>query len=990
MRTASPATVPVSEAPTLRVGAALALGLALALPAAAQIATATVRGSVTAQNEAAGGAGVVATNLVTGYSARTSAGSDGNYVLPPLPPGRYRIVATAAGNAPTTQLITLRVGQNVSLDLALESQLAEVQLETVVVGARDNRNSEVGTNVSQAQIAALPQATRNFLAFADLAPGVAFTTLGDGSTQLRAGAQPSAGVNVYIDGVGQKNYVLQGGITGQDSSRGNPFPQSAIAEYRVITQNYKAEFDQVSSAAVSAVTKSGGNTFSGEAFVDHTTTAWRAATPAEQTAGRKVASREDQYGVALGGPIIIDRMHWFLAYEGKAIDTPKSVTIGQGRTLADLPTGLQGLVGPTQAAFKADLLFGKLDWSIDDTNLIELSVKLRREDETTNLGNQNTLPWSTLKSNDETRLDLRWQRSGADWVNDAHLSYENATFSPRARTEAPGYVLTTSDPNQVILNAGGGRDFQNKAQKGYALQNDLTLGGLEGYGSHVVKMGVKLKVVTLDAQERNPVNGQFAYDIGESTTDPFQVVFGAPLPGVGDGHARSRNTQLGLYAQDDWEVNKNLNFNLGLRWDYERSPAYLRYVTPPDVVAALRSFTGIHAPGSGVDIDDFISTGGNRKAFTGAWQPRLGFTLDLNADQRHVIFGGYARAYDRNLFDYLQLERTKATFPSYTFFFDTPAHDCAAAGTSCIAWDPVYYDPARLRALAGGTGAGREIDLLDNRLKTPRSDQLSLGMRHRVGEWNTELTVSRIESRDGFVFLLGNRRPDGSFFATNTIWGAPFGSTIPGFGSLLLGTNGLAMRSNALFFKVDRPYRIETGWGAALAYTFTAAKENREFNQRYALDYPSLDGYGWKRAGGVSRHRLVAVSFVDGPHEFVYSARLTLATAAPRYGTNCLGSPPDSTGCFVDQIQPAGRRFLLGGPIWGLRQLDLAVSKAFKVPGGTLRLRADLINVLNAKNYDGYNTWWGSDNVPNPDLGKPDGSLAGPTRMLKLGLAYAW
>ena len=972
--------------------AVLIASVVLARPAAAQSATATVRGAVTSQSEeVAAGASVVATNTATGYSARTTSGPDGNYVLPALPPGSYRIVATAPGAAPATQLITLQVGQNVSLNLTLDPQQSEVQLETVAVaGARDNRTSEVGTNVSQAQIAALPQTTRNFLSFADLAPGVAFTTLGDGSTQLRSGAQSADGVNVYIDGVGQKNYVLKGGITGQDSSRGNPFPQSAIAEYKVITQNYKAEFDQLSSAAVTAVTKSGTNEFHGEVFFDHSTTSWRAKTPAEKTAGLKVPSKEDQYGVSLGGPIIPDRMHWFLAYEGKRIDSPKTVTPGQGRTVADLPSGLQGLVGPTSAAFKEDLLFGKLDWSVDDSNLLELSLKVRREDETTNVERERTLPYGTLKTNDETRLDLRWQRSGDNWVNDAHLTWEDAQFSPRPRTIAPGYVLTTADQGQVILNAGGGRDYQNKAQKGYALQNDLTLSGLDWQGSHVVKMGVKLKFVDLEAQERNPYNAQYYYDIGESTTSPYQVVFGAPLAGVGDGRARSKNAQLGLYAQDDWEVNKNLSFNIGLRWDYERSPGYLNYVTPTDVVAALRSFTGINAPGSGVNIDNYISTGSNRKSYTGAWQPRLGFSLDLNADQQHVIFGGYARAYDRNLFDYLQLERTKATFPSYTFFFDTPDHDCSTAGPSCLTWDPVYYDPARLQALASGTGAGREINLLDNHLKTPRSDQISFGMRNRLGDWNTEVTVSRIESRDGLVFLLGNRRPDGSFFATDTIWGPPFGSPIPGFGSLLLGTNGLETRSNALFVKIDRPYRRETGWGAALAYTFTDAKENRQFGERYALDYPGLEGYGWKRSGAVSRHRLVAVGIVDGPYDFVYSARLTLATGAPRYGTNCLTSPPDSTGCFVDQIQPAGRKFLLGGPIWGFRQLDLAVSKAFKVPGGTLRLRADLINVLNAKNYDGYNTYWGINNVPNPDLGKPDGTLAGPTRTLKLGLAYAW
>jgi outer membrane receptor protein involved in Fe transport len=963
-----------------------AAALAMAVSAGAQTATATLRGNITSQVEPAGGASVAATNIATGYVVRTTANAAGDYVLSALPAGSYRIVVRTAGTAQATQLITLRVGQNVSLNMTLD-ELSPLQLDPVLIaGARSNRTPEVGTNVTPKQMEALPQTTRNFLSFADLAPGVVFTTSPDGSTQIRGGAQPSAATNVYIDGVGQKNNVLQGGITGQDSSRGNPFPQSAIAEYKVLTQNYKAEFDQVSSAAVVAATKSGTNEFHGDLFWDHSATGWRAATPAERSAGHKTPSKENQFGVSLGGPVIKDRMHWFLAYEGKSIDTPQTVSVGQGRNVSDLPTPLQGLAGSANAPFREDLLFGKLDWSIDDRNLVELSVKLRDESEIANVGGRNTLPWSTDKGNSETRIDLRYQRSADNWVNDTHLTFEDAYIRRRPHTIGPGTVLTTADPGQIVLNAGGGRDFQNKGQKGFALQDDLTLSGLDWKGSHVVKLGAKLKLVRVDAQDQTPFNPQYFYDIGESTTTPYQVQFGVPL--AGEGRARSNNTQVGLYAQDDWEVNKNITLNAGLRWDYERSPAYLNYVTPPDVVAALRSTTGLNAPRSGIDIDDYISSGGNRKTFTGAWQPRVGFSLDLDANEQHVVFGGLARAYDRNLFDYPQLETTRASYPGYTYFFNTPAHPCS--GANCKTWDPAFLDATTLRAQAGTTGAGREIDLLNNKLKPPRSDQATLGMRNRIGQWNTEVAYSHVQSRDGFVYLLGNRRPDGSFFASGSVWNPPYGFPVPGFGSLILGTNGLATRSNALFVKADRPYTIESGWGAGLAYSYTNAKENRQFGEHYALDYPSLANYGWKPAGGVSRHRIVATGILDGPMGLVFGARLTLATQAPRYGLNCLNSAPDNSGCFIDQITPSGGRFLVGGPVWGYRQFDLAASKDFKVTGGTMRLRADLLNVLNFKNYFGYDTYTGLRGTPNANFGRPDGSLAGPPRTLKVGLAYAW
>src|SRR3546814_17069643 len=80
------------------------------------------------------------------------------------------------------------------------------------------------------------------------------------TTLFRSG---SNNINEIIDGGGQKNYGTPGGMTGQDDSRVNPCPQAAIGEYKVITSNYKAEYDQISSAAVVAVTKSGTNEFRG-------------------------------------------------------------------------------------------------------------------------------------------------------------------------------------------------------------------------------------------------------------------------------------------------------------------------------------------------------------------------------------------------------------------------------------------------------------------------------------------------------------------------------------------------------------------------------------------------------------------------------------------------------------------------------------------------------------------------------------------------------
>ena len=96
---------------------------------------------------------------------------------------------------------------------------------------------------------------------------------------IASDAQPAEQTNVFIDGVSFKNDVLQGGLVGQDSSRGNPFPQNAVQEFRVITQNYSAQYEKASSAIITAVTKSGGNDFHGQVFDFYQPKAWVSQLP---------------------------------------------------------------------------------------------------------------------------------------------------------------------------------------------------------------------------------------------------------------------------------------------------------------------------------------------------------------------------------------------------------------------------------------------------------------------------------------------------------------------------------------------------------------------------------------------------------------------------------------------------------------------------------------------------------------------------------------
>ena len=141
-----------------------------------------------------------------------------------------------------------------------------------------------------------------------------------------------------------------------------------------------------------------------------------------------------------------------------------------------------------------------------------------------------------------------------------------------------------------------------------------------------------------------------------------------------------------------------------------------------------------------MNVNDYISKGHNRSAYTGEFQPRLGFSLDINADQRHVIFGGYGRSYDRDLYNYLQLETTKAALPEYTVYFPNAGGTTPGGcfGSPCVAWNPAYLTSlSNLQALVGSSNAGAEVDAINNNLKVPYSDQFSIGIRNKLGDWKT-------------------------------------------------------------------------------------------------------------------------------------------------------------------------------------------------------------------------------------------------------------
>jgi outer membrane receptor protein involved in Fe transport len=961
------------------------LTCATAGPAGAQLEGATLRGRVSAPEGPRAGVEVTAINVATGQVRRATTGADGRYVMVDLRPGDYEVQVGAAAEP---QQITVRVGQTATIDFDVGGAGPGQGIEEIVVTGTQVElfdGGAVGTSVTPELMDRLPQVNRNFLSFADLAPGVQFVREPGGGTFIRGGAQHQRTVNVFIDGVSQKDYVLKGGITGQDSSRGNPFPQSAISEYQVITQNYKAEYAQVSSAAISAVTASGTNDFHGSVFYDFTNEDLRAEEPLEKIAGEKVPSEQQQYGGTVSGPIIEDQLFFLVAYEAKDNEDIVDVVPGAGFTAETLPPEFAELTGAQVSEFDEDLFFAKMDWNWSDTQQVEASIKYRDESAIQGFGNGiNAKPFATSVDQEDTRFQVEHTYVTDRWQNEVRLTWEDATWSPNPLTSGFGTTLENAAA-QGIIRTGGGENFQEKGQEGWGMEDDFTLLDLEWFGGHTIKAGISYKRLTLKSLQQLPANPQFFWNVefnGPGTFEmvqPYRLEFGQPLTSVA-GAVEADNDQFGIFIQDDWYVNDRLTLNIGVRWDYEKTPVFKDRVTPPEQVTALRNWPNIQNDTVNYDIEDWISTGENRDYDSDNIAPRFGFSWDVT--DAHTVYGGWGRSYDRNQFDFIQLETTNATFGRGTIFFQgDPNHPCA--GPNCIPWDPAFLTPEGLDELiAGAVAAGgfSQIFLLPNDLETPYSDQYSIGLRSTwAGDWETDIAFSHVESKDGFAWLLGNRLPDGSFFPPGAIFGAPFGFPPPGFGNLLLGENGVETEADSIFLKVERPH-VDM-WGLSLAYTWTDATENRKFDDVFALDYPSLEDYGTNDAVGIAEHRVVITGTYDLPWELLFSARFIADSGVKHQYTDCLAGP---TQCVFRRIAPDDADF---------RQLDVALEKRFTFgflpEESAFRVRLDVLNVFNRRNWTSFDLFPGDQNGVNPNFGEHQDSIDLP-RTAKLTVGFDW
>lgn len=961
---------------------AFAIALMASTAALAQT-TGTLQGRI---EGAAPGTTVSVTDTVTGRTTTVPVGADGRFTVVGLRPSTYRIEAEGQ----ETQNVSLPVGETINVDLAPPAEAAPGE-EVVITASRGRaevRTATIGTSVSQAQIESLPQTSRNFLNFAALAPGV---TLPAGeNVNIQAGGVSSNNVNVFIDGTSQKNQVGFGGVAGQNFSQGNPFPQSAIQEFRVETQNFKAEFENAGSAIITAITKTGGEEFSGGAFGKYVPKSWYGRPffdrPGEANnptgANEKPDYKRWQFGADLGGPIVPGVLHFFAAYEGTRQTSPARVV----NPSALLPGAVRGrFAGSFGANFKQDLYFGKLTLFASDRDTLSASYFLRQETDVKDYGDNRAFEQGRDVGTESKNYQLEWAHRGEGFLNELTLSYfSNFTGTPTI-TQGPEYVLTNGVGGGDLFFFGANSFQQANEQESYTFKNNFTY---TGWDRHLVKAGFKVSMNTLTRIEDAFANGAYRFAYQNFTDEGSSIPYRATISLLPPTPMQADNVQVGLFLQDDWTIDDHWTVNLGLRWDYETNSFNNNYQTPEKVATALRNYQPWQA--AGINPEDYITDGSKRSPFTGAFQPRIGVSYDVNGDRDLVLFAGAGRYYDRNIYYLASLETLFNNIRS-----DASVNFCGAAGLpACgpglLQWNPAYRDPNALRDAVAQTGLSGDIWVINNDAKIPYTDQFTLGVRKRLGPVQLSAALAHNRSHNAFIFVRGNRQTNGNYTDGGFGWvrdNFPAGNgQVPGYsGRLNIGSSEGKARYTALYLTADKTYTKDSGWGATASLTISDAKSNQAiaFGEGQMFNAGEQDAFGWQPTRGLERWRLVATGIGDLPWGFQLAGTLTLASG-PRFGNVDFGRtpPPNCGGCFY--YNDAGV-FSPKDDI-AYKNFDVRIAKTFKVPGigGELTADFEVFNVFDWVNRN-YSTW-GAGSGSNPPL--EENSTVGYARTFQAGLKY--
>jgi hypothetical protein len=690
------------------------------VPVQAQVTGATISGTVVDNSgRLIPNATVTITNVATGISRDVTTNTDGFYTVPNLQAGNYTVKFAARGfRTEERSDIVLTVGAvpviNVTMQVGAATEVVQVQTEAPAVQLA---SSDISAVVNANTVRELPLNGRSWTDLAALQPGVdtihtqpdfsAGTDRGNrgfGQQLTISGARPQQN-NYRLDGVSINDY--SNGAPG--SVLGGSLGVDAIQEFSVLTSNYSAEYGKTSGGVVNAITRSGTNDWHGSAYEFLRNSALDARNYFDTTSSPPPFKR-NQFGGALGGPIIKNNTFFFADYEGirqsLGISNLTFVPSQNARNglLCSNPSGApQGspctttpiTVDPHAAQFftfyhlpNGPILgngdTGEYTFSgqqVVNENFVTTRIDHKFSDKDSLFGTYlfDQTPYSSPDGLNNVEFNTKTSRQ--IWAFE-----ETHTFTPsfvNAVRVGLNHELVDNNKSVTAINTDASRldlgSFPGRAapQVLIAGVSDFT-GGIGGsptylyrwnsvqayddafwtHGTHSIRFGVAVERLMLHEVADTDPNGIWRFG-SLSEFDPkgnfVQSTFLQNKPKKFQGGEAStlsprnlRQTIFGAYLQDDWRWRSNLTLNLGIRYEMSTVPT-----ETAGKIANLRNPLDAMAVCGKVIMStpQYCGSGGSffNNPTLRNFEPRIGFAWDPFRNGKTAVRGGVG------LFDVLPL-----------------------------------------------------------------------------------------------------------------------------------------------------------------------------------------------------------------------------------------------------------------------------------------------------------------------------------------------
>ncbi len=841
------------------------IGLSFPINLVAQITGGTIQGVVRNHlQESLAGAKVTAVHTGTNQSRSTLTDEEGNYRLPALAVGAYEITIEAETYQNLVQRVALRVNEDARVDAELQVVGSSEQVTVVSTSApiTEASSSVLGVVIENKQINELPLNGRNFLHLGTLVANV------NSTPSLRSGAEGGARNGPFSVG-GARDRSLTFLVDGVDSTESLSGSLSArisidaIQEFKMITNLGSAEYGYHSGGTINILTKSGANDFHVSAFEFLRNQRFNSPNHFETLAGKPASPFSNhQFGGTVNGRLIKDRTFFMANYEGQRLraGTPQFSnvpTLAERSGLFKNPTTGQNVQVPVDPVSTAivNRYLPLPNAQSEFGNYISTPTLTARND-------FGIFKVDHLLTGDDV-INARYYISDSDTFNPINpeavggFAGKTPTVSgfgliERARTQNLGIAHTHNFSVQTIndLRFGYNRYFLDQLPENQDSTSELGFTGVEGTkglyvmnvqgitqigavpypifsrvgnyhladslsfmkGRHSLKVGGEMRFI--NQSQRYFAHGQasFIFSGSASRISPLaDFVMGVPTSVT--AFQRALNSPMkqkvaGLFFQDDYQVNRRLVLNLGLR--YELSTVLN---SPTNKLTNYSFARGLFTPGVSTETDLYKGDHNN-------FAPRIGFAWSVTGDGRTVLRGGYGIYYDTIV--HATAPRLNQNNPD-----DGPliAFSRAPFGPGKLAG---VLDPSTLFLIGGPSQA------YDENLRTPYAQHFNLTLQR-------ELSKTMVLSL-GYVGSKGTKVVD----VRNINQAIYLPGTDANGQPLSTAANVASRRPSQLFHLTPTPVnsinQLETG-ASSIYHAFQAT-----FNKRMGRGLSVLGAYTWSKS----------------------------------------------------------------------------------------------------------------------------------------------